>query len=141
MSTSEERPKEAVEDEVVDDTVQDEQAVDDAADDAAAADAAAAGASVEHTLEALAPIVGDALERVLGVLRTRGRARAEQGARVARKRIDAYQARRDLDKLYQKLGREVERLVEAGEIDHPGLLRGVDRLKQQHARVAGDGEE
>ena len=31
--------------------------------------------------------------------------------------------------MYAKLGREVEALVEAGEIHHPGLLRGVERIR------------
>ena len=40
--------------------------------------------------------------------------------------------------MYEKLGREVVRLVEAGEIDHPGLLKGVEQSKieaelQEHA--------
>ena len=30
----------------------------------------------------------------------------------------------------EKLGREVIRLVEGGELDHPGLLRGVERIRE-----------
>ena len=31
--------------------------------------------------------------------------------------------------MYEKLGREVEQLCAAGEIHHPGLLRGVERIR------------
>ncbi len=118
-----------------------ERPLEEGSDDADTSSEAVGAGGIDGTLDTLAPIVGEALERVLSVIRTRGRARAQQGARVARERIDAYQARRDLDKLYQKLGREVERLVEAEEIDHPGLVKGVERVQRQHARLAGRGEE
>ena len=85
--------------------------------------------------EPIGPVITDALDRIVGVLRVRGRAAAERGARSARRRMDLYQARRDLDKLYQKLGREVIRLVEAGEVNHPGLKKGVERVRKQEAAV------
>ena len=37
--------------------------------------------------------------------------------------------KKDRSKMYEKLGREVEQLSEAGEIHHPGLLRGVERIQ------------
>ncbi len=89
----------------------------------------------EVAAEPLGPVLTEALGRVAAVLRGRGRAALESGARRARRRMDLYQSRRDLDKLYQKLGREVLRLVEAGEIDHPGLIRGVERVRQQERAV------
>ncbi len=85
--------------------------------------------------EPLGPVVADAVGRIAAVLRGRGRAALESGARRARRRMDLYQSRRDLDKLYQKLGREVLRLVEAGEIEHPGLIRGVERVRRQEQAV------
>ena len=35
----------------------------------------------------------------------------------------------------EKLGKEVERLVEGGEIHHPGLVRGVHRIAELHKRI------
>lgn len=109
-------------------------------------EASEASASEDNSLETspptepIGPVVTDALERIVGVLRVRGRAAAERGAKSARRRMDLYQSKRDLDKLYQKLGREVVRLVEAGEVRHPGLEKGVARVRQQEAAVTAAAE-
>lgn len=109
---------------------------DEARDDGVVEGAAEEAAEVGGVpAEPVGPVISDALERIVGVLRLRGRAAAERGARGARRRMDMYQARRDLDKLYQKLGREVIRLVEAGEVNHPGLQKGVARVRKQEAAV------
>jgi len=98
-------------------------------------DPAAIGDQPDGPTEPIGPVITDALDRIVGALRVRGRAAAERGARSARRRMDLYQSRRDLDKLYQKLGREVIRLVEAGEVTHPGLKKGVERVRKQEAAV------
>ncbi len=85
--------------------------------------------------EELAPLVGEAVGAIFGVLRSGGRRVAKQG----RGRLEQYQARRDLERLYQKLGREVVRLVEAGEVDHPGLVTGAERVHRQQ-ELLRDGE-
>lgn len=87
----------------------------------------------EH--EALGPVLGEALEKVLSVLRNQGRQKVGELARRGRERLEIAQARRDLDKLYQKLGREVVRLVEAGELDHPTLRNRTDRIAKQEEVV------
>ncbi|MCB9743017.1 MAG: hypothetical protein H6741_02740 [Alphaproteobacteria bacterium] len=86
-------------------------------------------------LDALGPALVDALDRVMGVLRRQGRKKVGQLAKKGRERLDQYQARRDLEKLYQKLGREVLCLVEAGELTHPALLDRAERIRQQEALV------
>ena len=43
--------------------------------------------------------------------------------------------KKDRSKMYEKLGREVERLVEAGELSHPGLIRGVERITELGTRI------
>jgi hypothetical protein len=75
------------------------------------------------------------MREVLGILQSRGKEQVGKIARQGRDRLEVYQAKRDLDRLYQKLGREVERLIEAGEVTHPGLVTGVDRIRQQRERV------
>ena len=47
-------------------------------------------------------------------------------------------SKRRIERLLQeveKLGREVILLVEGGELAHPGLLRGVERIREQDARI------
>lgn len=106
----------------------------------AAPEAGEQGAEEAAGQEPIGPVVADAMERIVSVLRVRGRSALESGARRARRRMDLYQARRDLDKLYQKLGREVIRLVEAGEIHHPGLVKGVERVRRQEEAVQAAAE-
>lgn len=53
-----------------------------------------------------------------------------------RARMEMRQLQKDRTRMTEKLGREVIRLVEGGELDHPGLLRGVDRIREQDARIA-----
>jgi len=97
------------------------------ADDAAAPGGGAGGAQ--------API-GDALASVMRMVFERGQTRAEALAADGRGRLELRQLRKDRDAMYRKLGREVRRLLEAGEIEHPGLLRGVERVDAVEARIA-----
>ena len=82
------------------------------------------------------PLVGAALGEVLGIARREGRKQVGVFAQRGRDRIELYQAKKDLDSLYRKLGMEAVRLVEGGEIDHPGLVEGAERIHRQQAVVA-----
>jgi len=93
----------------------------------------AAGGS---SAEAIAPIVAEAASRVLDILRTQGRGRFEDAARWTRRRLELSQASRDIESLYNKLGRELVCLVEAGEVDHPGLVKRAQRIRDEEARFA-----
>jgi len=53
-----------------------------------------------------------------------------------RHRIDRLSIKRDLDKLYWKLGKEVVALVNAGEVVHPGLEERVYRIKRLSERLS-----
>jgi len=55
---------------------------------------------------------------------------------ASKQRLKRMQAERDLEKLYWKLGKEVVALVNAGEIDHPALIKRRDRIVQQLDRIA-----
>lgn len=79
------------------------------------------------------PLVNDVAEVLWGVFRNGSRMLAREG----RGRLEGYQAKKDLEKLYSKLGREAVRLLEAGEIDHPGLSAGAERIRQQQAILDG----
>ena len=99
-----------------------------------------AGAEQQTPTGEAAPLVGEVAGALWSVLRSGSRVLAQTG----RERLEAYQARKDLTRLYEKLGRETVRLVEAGEIDHPGLLAGAERIHRQErvvAEVQAAGEE
>lgn len=89
----------------------------------------------DREFESLSPALSDAMRQVFGVLRTHGRRQLEHLARRGRERLDLIQARRDLDRLHQKLGREVVSLVEAGELDHPALRQRAARIRAQEEVV------
>lgn len=73
---------------------------------------------------------------LLGVLMDRGKRELERAASGTRVRLDLRQLRRDRDAMYQKLGREVRALLEGGEIQHPGLQRGVERIHELDRKIA-----
>ncbi|MCK6517799.1 hypothetical protein L6R46_22400 [Myxococcota bacterium] len=89
----------------------------------------------DREFESLSPALSDAMRQVFGVIRTHGRRQLEHLARRGRERLDLIQARRDLDRLHQKLGREVVNLVEAGELDHPALRQRAARIRAQEEVV------
>jgi hypothetical protein len=81
-------------------------------------------------------MLSQAMLSLARVVFRRGREGARRAASSGRVRLDLRQLRRDRDVMYQKLGREVRHLLEGGEVQHPGLARGVDRIKELEARIA-----
>lgn len=79
--------------------------------------------------------VGDAVGDLLGKLLRRGRVEVEKATRWGRERLTLRQLRSDRDRMYQKLGKETRLLIEGGDLDHPGLRRGVERIKELEARI------
>lgn len=79
--------------------------------------------------------IGDALANVMRMVFERGQTRAEAIAADGRGRLELRQLKKDRDAMYRKLGREVRRLLEAGELDHPGIRRGVERIQGVEARI------
>lgn len=79
--------------------------------------------------------VADMFAELLGKLWRRGRVEMERAARKGRERLTLRQLRGDRDRMYQKLGKEARALLEAGEIDHPGLRRGIERVRELEARL------
>lgn len=95
-----------------------------------------ARSSVESALTDAGAMLGSALLGLARVVFRQGRVRAKQAAATGRVRLDLRQLRRDRDVMYQKLGREVVHLQEGGELQHPGLARGVERIREIEARIA-----
>jgi len=81
-------------------------------------------------------LLGKAVFGLARVVLRRGRQGARRAATSGRTLLDLRQLRHDKDAMYQKLGREVRHLVEGGEVDHPGLARGVERIRELEARIA-----
>lgn len=76
------------------------------------------------------------LAETLTRLWTRSRSEAGNAARWARERLTLRQLRGDRDRMYQKLGKEARHLHEAGELDHPGVARGVERIRDLEKKIA-----
>jgi len=56
-------------------------------------------------------------------------------AESGRSRLDKISTKRDIDKLYWKLGKEIVALVSAGEIKHPGVVERADRIEKLIERL------
>ena len=80
--------------------------------------------------------LGDALAGLVRTVLARGRTEAARLATDGRTRLELRQLRRDRQAMYGKLGREVRALLEAGEVDHPGIRRGVERIADLDRRSA-----
>ncbi len=89
----------------------------------------------EEALTAAGAALSDAVASLLRIAAERGRRRLGRAATQGRARMELRQLRRDRSRMVEKLGSEVIRLVEGGEISHPGLLRGVERIREQDARI------
>jgi hypothetical protein len=79
--------------------------------------------------------IGEAVSDLLGKLWRRGRVEVEKAARRGRERLALRQMRADRDRMYQKLGKEARQLVEGGDLDHPGLRKGIARITELEARI------
>ena len=92
-------------------------------------------ASGDEALTAAGAALSDAVTALLRVAARQGRQRLGKAAAQGRHRMEVRQLKKDRTRMVEKLGREVIRLVEGGELDHPGLLRGVERIRQQDVRI------
>jgi hypothetical protein len=72
---------------------------------------------------------------LLSVIKSRAKEKIDQIAANGKTKLELRSLKKDRNKMYEKLGREVERLVEAGEISHPGLIRGVERMTELGTRI------
>ncbi len=76
------------------------------------------------------------LADTLSKLWNRSRSEAGNAARWAREKLTLRQLRGDRDRMYQKLGKEARHLFEAGELAHPGVARGVERIRDLEKKIA-----
>lgn len=73
---------------------------------------------------ALASVIGEIFRGAFG----RARGEVDRAAHQGRALLELRQLKRDRTVMYSKLGREVRALIEGGELDHPGLQRGLGRI-------------
>ena len=59
-----------------------------------------------------------------------GKEHLSEAAIDGRKLLELRALKKDKIKMYEKLGREVQRLIDAGEITHPGLKRGIEKIQE-----------
>ncbi|MBM4367339.1 MAG: hypothetical protein FJ102_14095 [Deltaproteobacteria bacterium] len=88
------------------------------------------------------------MSELLGKLWTRTQKEASRAGRAARDMLHLRQLRGDRERMFVKLGKETRQLIEAGEIKHPGLERGVHRIddierqiREQEAAMRSRGVE
>jgi hypothetical protein len=80
----------------------------------------------------------DLSDRMSALLRRglrRGRVELTRVAERGRHQLELRQAHRDLEAFWIRLGRTAYRLVEAGELDHPALVRARDRIDALQERI------
>ena len=81
--------------------------------------------------EIMSKVVGGALRFLLD----KGRQGVEWSTSEGKHQMVKRQLLKDRQAMWEKLGREVCALVEGGEVDHPGLLRGAERIQQIEAKI------
>ena len=75
------------------------------------------------------------LRQLVEVVLSKGKKELKNFASDGRRRLDLRSLNRDRVRMYEKLGREVECLIAANEIKHPGLIRGVERIRQLEGQI------
>ena len=93
--------------------------------------------SSEESVGLPATAVTDLLRELLTFVSDRGRAEIGKAHERGRHQLEVRQLRKDRSKRLEKLGREVVALVEAGEIDHPGVTCRIDHIKDLDERIHG----
>lgn len=94
------------------------------------------GADDGQSLGGAAGVLGEAFGQAMRVALRRGRSEVERAATSGRHVLQIRQLKTDRDAMLKKIGKEVLRLVEAGEIAHPGLLRSAQRVAELDAELA-----
>ncbi len=78
---------------------------------------------------------GAELGELFGKFISRAQTEAQRAAKFGRDSLALRQLRADRDTMLVKLGKEVRQLVEAGEVNHPGLVRGVARIAEFEEKI------
>ena len=77
------------------------------------------------------------LREFLGFMSVRGKEEVGRVQERSRHQLELRQVRKDRNKRLEKLGREVIALTNAGELDHPGIRKHIDRIQELDAHIQG----
>ena len=80
-------------------------------------------------------MISDLAKGLLSAVRRKCTDEFQRFARDGRKQLELHSLKKDKHKMYEKIGREVERLIESGDVDHPGLRRGIERIQQLENKI------
>ena len=80
-------------------------------------------------------MISDLAKNLLSAVRRKCTKELQRLASDSRKQLQLHSLKKDKHKMYEKIGREVERLIEAGDVDHPGLCRGIERIHQLDDKI------
>jgi hypothetical protein len=105
-------------------------------EDATQADAASDATEDAASLGNAAGALGEAFGQAMRVALRRGRSEVERAATTGRHRLQLRQLKADREAMLRKIGLEVLRLVEADEVQHPGLVRSALRVAELDAELA-----
>jgi hypothetical protein len=76
------------------------------------------------------------LRDVLKVILKQGARGGVEIGREGRKQMALRALKQKQTRIYRKLGKEVEQLIQQGELQHPGLERALKHLAQVEAEIA-----
>ena len=79
----------------------------------------------------------DLVIKILKVLKKKSQKELGRFATDGRRLLELRSLKKDRIKMYEKLGKEVEALIAAGDITHPGLRRGVQRIQMLDEQIEG----
>jgi hypothetical protein len=82
------------------------------------------------------PSVGGVIRGLLEAVSSRSRKEMVRAQTQGRLGMERRQLERDRSNMLAKLGRETIALLNGGEVDHPGLRRGVARIEALDAQIA-----
>jgi hypothetical protein len=82
----------------------------------------------------------DTLVAALRLILNRGRTEVKRVGSQGKHQLNVRSLKKDRSKMYEKLGKEVEQLILSGELVHPSLQRGFDRLQELHTTISQEEE-
>jgi len=82
------------------------------------------------------PSLGSIVKELLEAVSQRSRKEVVRARGQSRASMELRQLERDRTVMLAKLGREVLALLEGGEVDHPGLRRGANRITRLDEQIA-----
>jgi hypothetical protein len=81
------------------------------------------------------PSVGGLILEFLGAVSSRSKTEVSRAQSQGRLALERRSLQQDRQNMLAKLGREAIALLNGGEVDHPGLQRGAERIRALDAQI------